>query len=234
VRIQSVACCPPAEFLLVAEETGLMPDLDRWVLYRSLLALCEWRNAPGHFTGYVSVNISAQSLDQPDLAEQIAGALDALQLPAEALQVEITESSMVRDLAAAVQTVQRIQSLGVRIAIDDFGTGYSSLTHLSRVPADVLKVDGTFVQRLDVSEQDAEIVRLILALSRAMGVETIAEGIETPQQARLLMQLGCRFGQGFYFQHPVDVEAAAALVPAADGDATTRWGGLAAVSDAAA
>lgn len=205
----------PSEFLLVAEETGLMPDLDRWVLYRSLLALRDWRNAPSHFTGYVSVNISAQSLDQPDLAEQIADTLRRLQLPAEALQVEITESSMVRDLAAAVQTVQRIQALGVRIAIDDFGTGYSSLTHLSRVPADVLKVDGTFVQRLDVSEQDAEIVRLVLALSRAMDVETVAEGIETAEQARLLRLLGCRFGQGFFFQRPVEARDASLLLSTA-------------------
>ncbi len=205
----------PGEFLHVAEETGLMPEIDRWVLRHSLLALRDWRTEHPAFTGYVSVNLSAQSLDQPDLADQIERLLHEVGLPATSLQVEITESSMIHDLTAAVATVHRIKALGVRIAIDDFGTGYSSLTHLSRFPADVLKIDGAFVQRLDVSAQDAEIVRLILALSKAMGVETVAEGIEQLEQALRLEALGCRYGQGFLYQHPVETAAGGPILAAA-------------------
>lgn len=129
----------------------------------------------------------------------------------ELVEIEITETSMVRSVRQAILSLNQLRSLGVRIAIDDFGTGYSSLNHLSKLPLDALKVDASFVARAMTNKQDAAIVRLIIALARAMEVDAIAEGIEDRGQAELLAEFGCPRAQGYYFARPLTVEQFDAL-----------------------
>ena len=198
----------PMEFIPVAEETGLIDSLGWWVLHQACLQIQTWRQQfPRYHTLAVNVNLSVQQLKQADAAEQIEQILQTTQLPGECLKLEITESCLLETSELAPQLLERLQALGVKLCIDDFGTGYSSLSRLHDLPIDTLKIDRSFVNRLE-SNRHTEIVQTIVTLARSLGIDAVAEGIETQLQLEKLQQFGCDLGQGYLFSQPVDSQKA--------------------------
>jgi len=203
----------PQEFIPVAEETGLIRELGWWNLREACRQISEWRKDPvahSHLT--VSVNLSAKQFLQPNLVADISKLLRELALPPEALKLEITESTVMADPSAAVEMLQQIKSLGIRLAIDDFGTGYSSLSYLHRFPLDTLKIDRSFISGMGDDGEGMEIARTILPMANNLRLDVVAEGVETLQQVALLKKLHCKYGQGFYFSRPLSAEGIAALL----------------------
>jgi diguanylate cyclase (GGDEF)-like protein/PAS domain S-box-containing protein len=198
---------PPDEFIPVAEESGLIEALDRWVLHQACSDAAAMR-ADGLLgaDAYVAVNGSACHLAQPGFETAVRTALLDAKLPASALVLEVTESAVMRDPDLAQVVLERLRELGVRVAIDDFGTGYSSLAYLRRFPVATLKIDRSFVNGLTGQGDDRAIVTAIVDLSRALGVATIAEGIETSAELELLQRLNCHAGQGFLWSPAVSPE----------------------------
>jgi EAL domain-containing protein (putative c-di-GMP-specific phosphodiesterase class I) len=152
----------------------------------------------------MSVNVAARQFAQPDLAERVRRALDEAGLPPAALKLEITEGTAMGDARRTEDVLRVLHALGVRFSIDDFGTGYSSLSYLRRFPLQTLKIDRSFVEGLEHEEGSREIVRGIVALASALGMEVVAEGVESAAQVQLLRALGCGFAQGYFFHRPVD------------------------------
>jgi diguanylate cyclase (GGDEF)-like protein/PAS domain S-box-containing protein len=203
----------PIEFIPVAEETGLIRELGWWNLREACRQISEWRgglSAQRRLT--ISVNLSAKQFLQPNLVEDIRKLLTELALPPEALKLEITESTVMADPSAAVEMLQQIKSLGIRLAIDDFGTGYSSLSYLHRFPLDTLKIDRSFISGMGDDGQGMEIARTILPMANNLRLDVVAEGVETIQQVALLKKLQCKYGQGYYFSRPLSAEGTAALL----------------------
>src|SRR5205809_1437086 len=203
----------PNEFIPVAEETGLIRELGWWNLREACRQISEWRAgslANRHLT--ISVNLSAKQFLQANLVDDIGKLLRELALPAEALKLEITESTVMADPAAAVEMLQQIKALGIRLAIDDFGTGYSSLSYLHRFPLDTLKIDRSFVSGMGDDGEGMEIARTILPMANSLRLDVVAEGVETIQQVALLQKLQCKYGQGYYFSRPLSAEGTAALL----------------------
>jgi diguanylate cyclase (GGDEF)-like protein len=201
---------PPAEFIPLAEETGLIVPIGEWVLATACREACGWP-APLR----VAVNLSPVQFRQPGLAELVVRTLRCTGLDPTRLELEITEGVLLRDTDATVGALEALRALGVRIAMDDFGTGYSSLSYLRRFPFDKIKIDRSFVADLGRSGDAAEIVRAVIHLGRGLGMRANAEGVETAEQATLLRVAGCGEGQGYYFGRPVPAHEFAALV--ADG-----------------
>jgi diguanylate cyclase (GGDEF)-like protein len=194
----------PVDFIPVAEETGLIVPIGQWVLNEACAQVRQWQiDSPGHRSLSLSVNLSARQVAQPNLLARIKEALDNSKLPAHCLKLEITESVVMENAEAAALMFKQLRSLGVQLSIDDFGTGYSSLSYLHRFPLNYLKIDRSFVMRL-TTDNDNAIVRTISTLARNLGMEVIAEGIETEEQYQQLKMLGCEYGQGFLFSRPVD------------------------------
>jgi diguanylate cyclase (GGDEF)-like protein/PAS domain S-box-containing protein len=206
---------PPAAFLPVAEETGLIAQIGGLVLEEACRRAKEWQDeAPAEFPLKMSVNISARQLQRPDgLLDGLSRTLRETGVAPGSLVLEITESMLMGDAEHNVDVLGRLQDLGVCIAVDDFGTGYSNLAYLKRFPVDYLKVDKSFVDGLGESPEDTAIVEAVISLSRALGMQTVAEGIETTGQADLLRTLGCELGQGYYFSEPLPAHEAYALLP---------------------
>ncbi|HEX7961892.1 MAG TPA: EAL domain-containing protein, partial [Terriglobales bacterium] len=202
----------PGEFIPVAEETGLIRELGWWNLREACLQMTEWRRQYKDHNLTVSVNLSAKQFLQPNLVEDIRKLLQELQLPPNTLKLEITESTVMADPAAAIDMLQQIKSLGISLAIDDFGTGYSSLSYLHRFPLDTLKIDRSFISGMREGGEGMEIARTILPMAMNLHLDVIAEGVETAEQLALLQKLQCKFGQGYYFSRPVSAEGAAALL----------------------
>ena len=203
----------PSEFIPVAEETGLIRELGWWNLREACRQISEWRAASvanRHLT--VSVNLSAKQFLQPKLVEDIRKLLGELQLAPEALKLEITESTVMGDPSGAVEMLQQIKSLGIRLAIDDFGTGYSSLSYLHRFPLDTLKIDRSFISGMGDDGEGMEIARTILPMANNLRLDVVAEGVETIQQVALLKKLQCKYGQGYYFSQPLSAEGIAGLL----------------------
>ena len=196
----------PATFIPIAEETGTIVDLGRWVLRDSCRQAARWRATTDPQLG-LSVNVSGRQLVDGQFADEVAAALAETGLPAQALTLELTETVLMDDPADSQQRLSELKRLGVRLAIDDFGTGYSSLAYLRQFPVDELKIDKSFIDTIGVAEADLAIVRTVVELSRILGLRTTAEGIETRLQADLLRRLGCASGQGFHFARPLDVDA---------------------------
>jgi diguanylate cyclase (GGDEF)-like protein len=209
----------PSEFIPLAEETGLVVPLGRLVLEEACRQASEWRGAGGEDLT-VSVNLSVKQFSQPDLVEQVDGALRGSGLPPRLLKLEVTESMVMENTDAAIMLLRRLKALGVHIAIDDFGTGYSSLSYLLRLPADTLKIDRSFVSGTGDAGRNVSIVRTVVGLAYSLGLDVIAEGVETEEQRALLADLGCPLAQGFLFSPAVDAAAASALVAASGGLAT--------------
>ncbi len=194
----------PADFIPVAEETGLIVPIGEWVLNEACAHVRQWQlDSPSHRSLSLSVNLSARQVAQPDLLDRIKEALTTSKLNPHCLKLEITESVVMENAEAAVLMFKQLRSLGVQLSIDDFGTGYSSLSYLHRFPLNYLKIDRSFVSRL-TTDNDNAIVRTISTLARNLGMEVIAEGIETDEQYQQLKMLGCEYGQGFLFSRPVN------------------------------
>jgi diguanylate cyclase (GGDEF)-like protein/PAS domain S-box-containing protein len=203
----------PNEFIPVAEETGLIRDLGWWNLREACRQISEWRaSASAHRHLTISVNLSAKQFLQPKLVEDIGKLMRELALPPEALKLEITESTVMADPTAAVEMLQHIKSLGIRLAIDDFGTGYSSLSYLHRFPLDTLKIDRSFISNMGNDGEGMEIARTILPMANNLQLDVVAEGVETIQQVAVLKKLHCKYGQGYYFSRPLSAEGTAALL----------------------
>jgi predicted signal transduction protein with EAL and GGDEF domain len=206
----------PGAFLTVAEETGLITRIDRWVLREACAQARLWQTwFPADSPASVSVNISSMGFGQPDIVHQVAGALQDTGLNPHSLRLEITESVAMADAERARTILIELRALGVRISLDDFGTGYSSLSYLQRFPVDTLKIDRSFVAGIDRNDECCEIIRTILNLARTLGLDCIAEGTETSAQVGYLEGLDCRFGQGYFFSRPLPLEELRAAFPAA-------------------
>ncbi len=192
---------PPAEFIPVAEESGLIVPIGRWVIAAAARQAAAWSRSLARPI-YVSVNLSARQFRDPGLLETIAAAIREAGLDATLLKFEITETTVMRDPAKAAELLQALKDLGVRISVDDFGTGYSSLAYLKRFPIDVLKIDRGFVRDLPGDSEDLALCGAIIDLAHALDLEVVAEGIETLEQAQVLARRGCRFAQGYLFGRP--------------------------------
>jgi len=191
----------PAEFIQVAEETGLVVEIGQWVLDTACTQLAEWQAGPGPVR--MAVNLSARQLTSPGFVEGVAAAIHTSAADPARLTLELTESLLMADTSTAQSVLGALRRLGVRIALDDFGTGYSSLSYLHRFPIDCLKVDKSFVDGLGSSDGDASVISGIVGLASALGLTVVAEGVETAVQADLLAELGCEMAQGFFFGRPM-------------------------------
>jgi diguanylate cyclase (GGDEF)-like protein len=205
----------PGEFVGLAEDTGLIVPIGRWVLHAACQAARDWqRRFPLERPPFLSVNLSVRQLQQPDLLEDVAGALDASGLDPAELMLEITESVLATDQEAMLERLRGLRALGVHLAIDDFGTGYSSLAYLRHLPVDTLKLAKPFVDELLRGAEEAALTNAILRIADLLKLQVIAEGIEQQAQALELERLGCRYGQGFHFARPLDQFAVEALLVA--------------------
>ena len=200
----------PRDFIPIAEDSKLIIPIGEWVLNTACRDARLWGDhaaqagilAPG-----VAVNLSARQINEPELVRRVSAALDSSGLTADLLTLEITESVVMTDAAGAGTVLRRLKELGVRLSIDDFGTGYSSLSYLKRFPVDTLKIDRSFVDGLGADPDDSVIVGAIVRLADALGLQTIAEGVETTLQAEELLRLGCAYGQGYLFARPAPSDA---------------------------
>jgi diguanylate cyclase (GGDEF)-like protein len=207
----------PDRFIPVAEETGKIVELGRWILEAACREVATW---PGHLK--LSVNVSPIQFELVDVVEEIKEALTKSGLPPHRLDVEITEGIFMSNARAVTEALQKLRNLGVGIALDDFGTGYSSLSYIGRLPIDKIKIDQSFVKRLPGDQQAGVIVRAVMMLSEALDKIVIAEGIETADQAWMLKMMGCKVGQGYHFGRP---KTAAEMREMLAVDATDRIAG---------
>jgi len=200
----------PNDFIPLLEETGLITDVGRWVLQHACFQGAAWRK-----TGYeinIAVNVSARQLDSDQILTDIQDALSTSGLDACALTIEITETTLMRNIEETARRLAALKNIGVRIAIDDFGTGYSSLAHLQRFPVDALKIDRSFITGLGHNDEGETLIRTLVQLGKALSIETFAEGIEQQQELSLLRDEDCDSGQGFLFARPLDVAATEAFL----------------------
>ncbi len=205
---------PPGRFIPLAEETGLIRDIGRWVLGAACRQAAAWRRDHGDRAPVVCVNLSAREFRDPDLAAAVARALRDAGLDPAGLELEITEGVLMGDAPGTLATLWQLKDLGVGLAVDDFGTGYSSLAYLKRFPVDTLKVDKAFVDGLGADAEDTAIVGAVVGLAHALGLAVVAEGVETAAQAAGLIRLGCTLAQGYHFARPLPAAALAALLAA--------------------
>jgi diguanylate cyclase (GGDEF)-like protein len=200
----------PDEFIPIAEDTGMIVDIGRWVL-RQACAQCAAWHAAGYEMG-MAVNVSARQLDTDELVRDIEETLGETQLDAQSLTLEITETALTRNVEQCSRRLHEIKRLGVRIAVDDFGTGYSSLSLLRQFPVDALKIDRSFISSLSEGREGEAVIQTLVQLGKALSLETLAEGIEDQQQLSALRLGDCDSGQGFLFARPLDAAAAEAFI----------------------
>jgi diguanylate cyclase len=203
---------PPAQFIPVAEQAGLIELLGSWILREAVRQAAEWHRAGvGGGRLWISVNLSVEQLANPALVGEVELALRDFGLPAELLVLELTESAVMRDVVTAANRLDAIAALGVRIGVDDFGEGHSSLAYLASLPLDLLKIPKTFVDGIGDPEANVALVRAIVELARSFGLRTVAEGIEQREQLAPLLRLGCDLAQGYLFARPASAADVAAL-----------------------
>lgn len=199
----------PNEFIPVAEESGLIVALGRWALDTALQTMSGWDREVGKALPFsMSVNLSAIQIARDDVANVVSDALRASGLNGDRLTLELTESAIVQDPQRATRVLEQLKGLSAKVAMDDFGTGYTSLAYLQRLPIDILKIDRSFVTAMHEDRDSIAIIRAVLSLADALGMETTAEGIDSAELARTLSYLGCTHGQGYYFAAPLGAEAA--------------------------
>jgi diguanylate cyclase (GGDEF)-like protein len=199
---------PPADFIVIAEETGLIVPIGKWVLFEACRQIKEWQtDHPRDEPLTIGVNLSVKQFSQPDLIDQIRSALEVTGAPAASVRLEITEAAIIDKGRSAISILGRIKELGVQVYLDDFGTGYSSLSYLHGLPIDAIKIDRAFVSSMDTDDKNLRLVRTILTLAEIVGVRAEAEGISTSEQLRELRALNCEQGQGYLFSAPIPREA---------------------------
>jgi EAL domain-containing protein (putative c-di-GMP-specific phosphodiesterase class I) len=201
----------PGRFIALAEESGLIIPIGEWVLLTACRQARAWRDM-GLAPLTMSVNVSPRQFEETRLVERVAGALRASSLPACALEIEVTEGLIMRDLDQAVGKMAELKAMGVALSIDDFGTGYSSLSALRSFPISTLKIDKSFVQNLATSPGDQAIALAVITLGHRLGLKVLAEGVETEQQRRFLRDNGCDEMQGYLFSRPVTADQIAQLL----------------------
>jgi diguanylate cyclase (GGDEF)-like protein/PAS domain S-box-containing protein len=196
----------PAEFIAIAEETALIVPIGEWVLREACMQLKRWRDG-GHADLTIAVNLSPRQMSQPGLPDMVQHILRAADLPAETLDLEITESVLMQPSGENMAMLKRLSEMGVQLSVDDFGTGYSSLSYLKRFPVDVLKIDQSFVRGIGRDANDMAIADAIIGMAQGLHLEVIAEGVETAEQAAYLQAHGCRSAQGYYYSVPLSSDA---------------------------
>ena len=208
----------PGAFIPTAEETGLIVPMGRWILKEACQQMHQWHcQFPEANKLMVSVNLSAKQFNQPNLAEEVAITLAQTKLDSACLKLELTESAAMEDVNSTIKQLAKLKALNLKLSLDDFGTGYSSLSYLHQLRTDTLKVDQSFVGRMEkTANEDGEIVKTIIGLGHQLGMDVIAEGIETAVQLARLQALNCNYGQGYYFAKPLPKEAAASLIEAGE------------------
>jgi len=193
----------PGQFIEIAEENGAILPIGRWVLQQACHRAGTWRRsglaAPDLF---LCVNVSAREIQQPGFVEAVSDALREAGVEEKSLILEITETALLKATPVTVATLSALRQMGVQIVIDDFGTGYFSLSHLRQFPVDALKIAGEFVQDVEADSRSSALAGAIVALSESLGIVSVAEGIETPEQAERMRSLGCVYGQGYFFARP--------------------------------
>ena len=221
----------PSDFIPLAEETGLITPISMSVFREACSRMSRWRTKfPDYQPLSINLNLTSTQIVQPGLVDQIAGVLKDASLDGRHLRLEITESGIMQDAGRTIETLRRLRDLGVRIQVDDFGTGYSSLAHLHRFPVDALKIDQSFIGNIDALEQrgeSAQITQTITTLAHSLGMDVIAEGVQTQQQLNQVRAVGCNYAQGYFFSEPVDAKTAEGLISshhfrALPGSAPTR------------
>ena len=193
----------PDEFVPLAEETGLVVPIGSWVLEEACRRSAAWHRRGAPVT--ISVNLSPRQLAEPSLPQAVAGVLRRTQIDPDAVWLEITESTLMRDAESAVTRLRALRALGIHRAVDDFGTGYSSMSYLKRFPVEALKVDRSFIDGLGREPEDSAICTAVISLAHALGLRAVAEGVETPEQLAELRTLGCEMAQGYLFGKPAEV-----------------------------
>jgi EAL domain-containing protein (putative c-di-GMP-specific phosphodiesterase class I) len=209
----------PAEFIPLAEETGLILPMGAWVLEAACTQLAAWATQERTAEITVAVNISARQLGQPEFVEEVLATLKKTGANPKNLKLELTESMLVHNFEDVVTKMTALKAHGVRFALDDFGTGYSSLSYLKRLPLDQLKIDQSFIRDLLVDTNSSVIARTIISLSEAMGLSVIAEGVETEEQRDFLAELECHSFQGYLFSPPVMLDKFERMLPPFSGSA---------------
>jgi EAL domain-containing protein (putative c-di-GMP-specific phosphodiesterase class I) len=218
----------PFEFIPLAEQTGAIVPIGRWVLQQACRQAGEWdRNRGSDGSLYVCVNLSTRQLADPDLVDDVRSALEAGQLRPAQLVLELTESLLIEDVERTRERMEELKAIGVRLAVDDFGTGYSALSYLQRFPLDILKIDKSFIDGLRHGTDQSNIVRALITLGGSLHLDIVAEGIEEPEQLAELRAMRSGFGQGYLFARPLTAEALTALLDAetAPGLASIRRSG---------
>src|SRR6185503_11544175 len=193
----------PGDFIPLAEETGLINEIGEWVLREGCRQAREWQDLGLSKERRIAINLSARQFGDRAFLDMVTRVLQDTRLDASCLELEITESQVMRQTEGMIQLLNRLAEMGVHLAIDDFGTGYSSLSYLKRLPIQKLKIDQSFIRDITVDPNDTAIVVAIINMAKSLDMETIAEGVETAGQLALLRSKGCRTGQGFYFSRPV-------------------------------
>ena len=195
----------PTQFIPIAEETGVIVPLGKWVLRAACIQAKKWHDS-GYHDFSVSVNLSVRQFKEPDLTDMVEQVLEETRLAPNCLKLEVTESGIMENPDDAIAKMNTLRARGIHFSIDDFGTGYSSLSYLKRLPIDILKIDRSFVMDAPTDKDDQEIIKTIIAMARNLRLDTIAEGVETREQQRFLARNGCRMMQGFYFGHPMPAD----------------------------
>ncbi|MGZ4728060.1 MAG: putative bifunctional diguanylate cyclase/phosphodiesterase, partial [Acidimicrobiales bacterium] len=204
---------PPDVFIPVAEDTGLIIEIGAWVIDQACAQLAALRaTVRGGADLSMAVNISARQLRGDSLLDTVARALMHHSLPASSLCLELTESLLMENVGMTSKLLSALRSAGVRISVDDFGTGYSSLAYLKRLPVDEVKIDRSFVSDLDDDGANTSLVAAVVAIAASLGLSTVAEGVEKPEQAARLHELGCNEAQGYWFSRPVPADEIAAVM----------------------
>lgn len=204
---------PPGAFIEVAEDSGLIADLDEWVIHQACQQAAAWnRNQQSETPLIISVNVSAREFLRPGLVDHVSDVLNESKLPPHCLKLEITETVAMDYAESTIATLQRLRSLGVQVSLDDFGTGYSSLRYLQRFPIQTLKIDASFVITMAEDEGSAAIVQAIITLAHSLGMSVVAEGIETAEQLFQLRAMHCEYGQGYWFSRPVEASVATEML----------------------
>jgi len=202
----------PDKFIPVAEDTGLILPLGQWILQTACAQLKEWESNPLTRELTLAVNVSARQFRQPSFVEQVSKVIEQTLINPSRLKLELTESTVLENVADTIIKMHALKKIGVRFSMDDFGTGYSSLAYLTQLPLDQLKIDQSFVRNIGTKSTDAMIIQTIIGMANNLGIEVIAEGVETDAQHDFLSGAGCWFYQGYLFGRPVPVKEFTALL----------------------